>query len=90
MAKTVYILCALTCVGCAVLLFRTYLARKTRLVLWSSLCFACLAVNNGVLVADLIVWPETDLSLWRHLTALAAFLILVFGLVWDSAREGHP
>ena len=46
MAETVYILCALTSVFCAVLLMRSYRRQRTRLLLWSTLCFAGLAINK--------------------------------------------
>ena len=39
MAETVYILCALTCMACAVLLLRGYRRSRARFLLWSSICF---------------------------------------------------
>lgn len=84
MAESVYILCMLTSIGCAYLLSRSYRATRSKLLLWSSLCFVGLAVNNMLLYADLIIAPSNDLSLWRNLTAFAALSVLLFGLVWDS------
>jgi hypothetical protein len=84
MAETVYILCMLTSAVCAYLLLKSYRSTRTRLLLWSSLCFVGLALNNLLLFADLVVVPTVDLSIWRNLSALAALSILVFGLVWDS------
>jgi hypothetical protein len=84
MAEGVYVLCALTSLGCAALLLRSYLRSRTRLLLWSSLCFAGLAVNNVALFVDLVVMPSIDLSLVRNMAALSALSLLIFGLVWDS------
>jgi len=84
MAEAVYVLCALTSTLCAVLLVRGYLATRVRLLLWASLCFSGLALNNILLFVDLVMVPEIDLSLWRGGTALVAMVILVFGLVWES------
>jgi hypothetical protein len=84
MAEAVYVLCMLTSVACAVLLLKSYRATRTRLLLWSSLCFVGLAINNLLLFADLVLVPSMDLSVWRNLTAASALGLLVFGLVWDA------
>ena len=85
MAETVYLLCAVTSVICAVLLLRAYRRQRTRLLLWSSLCFMLLALNNTLLFVDLIVVPSgIDLSLWRGATSLAGVGVLLFGLIWES------
>ncbi len=83
-ADVVFLLCAATSLACAVLLLRGYARNRVPLLLWSSLCFVGLAVNNVLLVVDLVVIPGRDLSLVRHTTALVALALLVFGLVWDS------
>ena len=80
----IYILCALTSTGCAVLLLRSYFRTGVRLLLWSGLCFAGLAVNNVLLFIDVRVVANADLSTLRTLPALAGVIILVYGLVWDS------
>lgn len=85
MAAVAYSLCALTSLACFVLLLRGWLATRVRLLFWSALCFAGLALNNLLLVADKLVWStEADLSTWRLATALAAVLLLLFGLVWEE------
>lgn len=83
MAKAVYVLCALTALGCAVLLTRGYIQTRARLLLWSSLCFLGLAANNLVLVLDRIVFPDVDMYLIRLVTAVVSLSLLVFGLIWD-------
>jgi hypothetical protein len=83
-ATTVYLLCFLTSVICAWLLGRSYRRGRTRLLLWSSICFSFLAANNLALVLDLVVWPTTvDLRLLRLLLALAAVVSLIWGFVWE-------
>jgi hypothetical protein len=85
MAETVYILCALTSIACAVMLFRGYARSRTRLLLWSSLCFVGLAANNVLLFVDKVLLPtEVDLQLVRSGTALIALTLLVYGLIWDA------
>ncbi len=84
MAEAVYLMCALTSLGCAILLLRSYRQSHTPLLLWSGLCFVGLTLNNVILFVDLLVIPEIDLSLWRGLTALGALLILLVRLIWDT------
>ena len=84
MAEAVYLLCALTSLACAALLFAKYRSSRTRLLFWASLCFAGLAVNNLLLFVDLVVATNVDLGLWRTASALIAMLVLLFGLVWES------
>ena len=83
----VYVLCFLTSTACAWLLGRSYYRNGTRLLLWSSICFAFLAANNLALVLDLIVFPSLDLKLARLLLALAAVVSLICGLVWEVEEE---
>jgi hypothetical protein len=85
MAVVVYVLCALTSTLCAYLLLRSYAANGVRLLLWSGLCFAGLAVNNLLLFVDKVVAPDVDLSPLRSASALAAVLILLFGLIWETS-----
>jgi hypothetical protein len=55
-----------------------------RLLLWTSLCFVALALNNALLFADVVLVPGVDLSLWRNAAALVGLLVLLHGLVWDA------
>lgn len=83
MAETVYILSAMTSLACALMLFRGYLRSQTRFLLWSSLCFIGLTLNNFLLFIDLVIVPQTDLSMWRSMTALGGLALLLYGLIWD-------
>ncbi len=84
MAEAVYILCGLTSLFCAGLLVRSFRTQRTRLLLWSSLCFVGLALNNLLLVVDLMVLPDVDLSAIRASVEAAAMILLLIGLVWES------
>jgi hypothetical protein len=86
LADVVYVLCVLTSLTCAVLLWRGYRRSRARLLMWSSLCFAGLALNNALLIVDLRVLTAVDLSIWRMLPALIGVALLVYGLVWDAER----
>jgi hypothetical protein len=79
-----YAIGVLTSILCAVLLIRAYLKERTPLLLWCSLCFAGLAVNNVLLFADLFVVPEIDLEVWRSLSALIALSLMLIGLIWEK------
>lgn len=83
-AELAYLAGALTSILCAVLLIRSYRATRASLLLWSSLCFVGLALNNVLLFADLFIVPTIDLELWRSGTALVAMLLLLFGLIWEA------
>jgi hypothetical protein len=79
-----YLLAILTSVGCTVLLLREYLVSRVRLLLWSSLCFVGLAINNVLLYVDLVVLPERDLRVVRLAASLVAMLFLLYGFIWET------
>ena len=82
----VYVLCALTSLAAATLLARGYVRTRTRLLLWSSLCFAGFAISNLLLVVDLTLFPETiELLIVRQIPSLIGLALLLYGLIWDGA-----
>ncbi|HYC93478.1 MAG TPA: DUF5985 family protein [Thermoanaerobaculia bacterium] len=86
LATAIYILCALTSILCTVLLWRGYRRSGARLLFWSALCFAGLALNNILLIVDVRVLTDVDLQIGRALPAVAGVLLLVYGLVWETGR----
>jgi hypothetical protein len=80
----VYILCAVTSLACAMLLFRGYRKSGVRLLFWSSICFFGLAMDNVVAYVDVIIVPDMDLTLFRRWPGLIALSALLFGLIWES------
>ena len=85
MAEAVYLACAVFSAACATLLLRSWAQTRTRLILWTALCFVGLAANNVLLFVDLVLLgPALDLSVTRAATAFASLALLVAGLVWDG------
>ena len=84
MVEIVYLLCAGTSAACAFLLLRGHHRTGTSLLLWSGLCFVGLALSNAVLVVDLILVPDVDLSAWRLVPSAIGVALLLYGLVWES------
>jgi hypothetical protein len=83
-ADIVYILCAATSSLCAGLLFRGYRRSGARLLFWSALCFIGFALNNVMLIVDVRVMPEVDLSTWRMVPAVVGAGLLLYGLIWET------
>ena len=79
-----YMIAVLSSGTCAVLLFRGYLRRRIRLLMWSGVCFIGLTINNMALFMDLIVFPNLDLRLARVIPALTGMTLLLYGFIWDS------
>lgn len=86
MTLAIYLLCFVTSALCAWLLLRAYASTRTRLLLWSGLCFSCMAAQNLALVLDLAVFPATDLRIARVVPALLSVALLLFGLIWETKR----
>ena len=85
MSSLVYVLNFATFAICAVLLGRAYWRVRQRLLLWSTLCFAGLAISNLLVFFDLVILPtQIDLYLARLVTAAIAMLLLIFGLIWEG------
>jgi len=79
----VYLLCSATSTACAVLLARNYARTGARLLLWSAICFSFLALNNLLVIVDLLLIPEVGLQILRLVTSLLAVGVLLFGFIWD-------
>ncbi|MBS0298074.1 MAG: hypothetical protein JSR45_17370 [Proteobacteria bacterium] len=75
----------LTSLACAFLLARAWRRTRTALLLWTAACFGLLAINNVLLVIDLLIFPQNDLSLARQVTALGAVGVLLYGFVRETA-----
>jgi hypothetical protein len=85
MEAIVYILCTGTALACSLLLLRGYRRTGVRLLLWTGLCFLLLGLENGLLFVDRILLPpKVDLTFWRAPIALAAVVLLLFGLIWQK------
>jgi hypothetical protein len=81
---TIYLLCLAASVICAWLLIRSYIRTGMRLLLWSAACFVFLALNNLLVVVDILVTgPSIDLSIVRQLSTLIAVSVLLYGFIWE-------
>ena len=87
MAESVYVLSMALSLLCTVLLFRGYRQSRSKLLLWSSIAFAWLALNNLILFLDIVVFPEVDFGggILRNLSAAMGGGFLLYGLIWEVA-----
>jgi hypothetical protein len=54
------------------------------MLLWSAVCFGFLALNNLLMVLDIVVFPTSiDLSLARTCCSLIAVGTLLYGFIWE-------
>ena len=83
-AEGIYLACSVTSLAVAALLLRQYLRVRSRLLLWSLICFVGLAVNNVLVYVDLVMYTGVDLSLYRSVAGTIAMAIMVYGLVWET------
>jgi hypothetical protein len=84
MPGSVFILCAITCLICSLLLFRGYRRERVPLLLWSGICFFGLMVDNCMLYADLYMFPDVEMVVWRKIPGLIAIVALLYGLIWEA------
>ena len=77
----VYPLCLLASIVCALMLLRAWLKSPAPLLLWSSIAFVFLALNNLLVVSDMLLF-ERDLILARQAAAFAAIAVLLYGFIW--------
>jgi hypothetical protein len=83
LAPTIYALCLLSSTVCAWLLIRSYIRNRTRLLLWSAICFFLLAINNLMVLIDLVLIPTVDFGTIRQLFTLTAVSVLLYGFIWE-------
>lgn len=84
MQSAIYLIDTAVNVLCAVLLISAYRKSRTRLLLWSGVCFAGLGTASGLVFADLVLLPTVDLFLVRLGVSLIAMAMLLFGLIWGE------
>jgi hypothetical protein len=82
-SAALYLLTILTTLACAVLLLRAYVRVRSRLLLWSGLCFIGLTLDNMLVFGDMMLFPAVDLYTYRLGSAAISISLLLFGLVWE-------
>jgi hydrogenase/urease accessory protein HupE len=85
---SIYLLCLVTSVICLWLLARGYRRTRVKLLLWTSIAFVAFALNNFFLFLDVVLYPNIDFMLYRSVVAVAAVVIMFYGLVWET--DGGP
>lgn len=83
-AALTYILCAVTALLCAILLFRGFNKTSTRLLFWSGICFLFLFIENLVLFIDLVMVPHIGLTFFRLIPGVVAVCCMIYGLIWEA------
>ncbi|MRG97654.1 DUF5985 family protein [Polyangium spumosum] len=83
MAEFVYSLCLVASLVCAALLLKNYRHTRLRLMLWTGLCFSALALNNLLLLTDLLIGQLADLAIPRVATAVIAAGLLLYGMITE-------
>lgn len=79
----VYGLCLFTSLLCAVLLARAWQASRSRVLMFSALCFGFMALNNFFVVADMLILIEQDLTVFRQLSLAVGVAVLLYGFIWE-------
>jgi hypothetical protein len=80
----VYSLCLAASALCAALLLRAWRQSRSRLLFWTGAAFIFLAINNLILVTDMVLFPEVYLWPYRQAASLAAAAVLLYGFVWEA------
>ena len=87
MATVAYTLCAVTSVVCAILLMREFWIdhdRETRLLFWSSWCFMCFALANGLAFVDAVLLKGAYLPVMRAAAACLGSGRPLVALIWEG------
>jgi hypothetical protein len=85
MPEIVYLLCAITSLTCTILLGRAYWHSRVKLLLWSAVCFAALALTNSLLFVDLVILSDSiSLQPLRNGITVAGLVLMLYGLIFEE------
>jgi hypothetical protein len=84
MPGLVYLLCAATSLGIAILLLRGARRGGGGLLFWSSVCFFLMTLNNGLLYVNYVILPDVDLLLAARCITAVGIILLNIGLIWHA------
>ncbi len=82
MPSLIYALCALASLACSILLLAGARRTASRMLFWSGLCFAGLALSNGLIVLENMIEP--NLGELRLSISLLSVSLLLYGLVFEE------
>ena len=83
MITALYILCFAVSATCALLLLRSWIRTRVPLLMWATIGFCGIALNNLLVVIDNTI--AADLSAWRSVPTLAGLLVFIWGLAGDRS-----
>lgn len=84
-AALIYFVSFVASAICATLLMRSYIRNRTRLLLWSGICFIFFALNSLSVILDFVLLPpDVDLGLVRVLTLLIGVAALLYAFIWET------
>lgn len=85
MAAIVYLLCTLTSLLCAIMLFRAFKKSQFRLLFWSSMGFIGFGISNILLFIDVVVFPDVTYILnFRSVPAVVGMITMIYGLIMEE------
>ncbi|HEX5280503.1 MAG TPA: DUF5985 family protein [Micropepsaceae bacterium] len=85
LATSIYVVSFVTSAICATLLMRSYVRTRTRLLLWSGICFIFFALNSLSVILDFVLLPpDIDLGLVRVSTLLIGVAALLYAFIWEA------
>jgi hypothetical protein len=82
-----FILCMVTSVVSALLLWRAARGPTRRLLLWSAAFFIGMAVNNLLLFIDVVTGPQVDWLTPANIVMALSLAGLIYALIWESTWE---
>ena len=86
MGQAVYILCAVTSLGCTLLLIGRYRKTRVDLLFWSAIAFLLITLTNILLFVDLVILGAgVDLTLIRNGSTLLGTILLLYGLIRNNS-----
>ena len=84
MILALQLLCFTTITLCAVLLLRAWTRTRLRLLLFSSIGFIGMSIDNVFVVVEAAT--GNDFSAWRSLPTLVGMAVMIWGLGGDRDR----
>jgi hypothetical protein len=82
MAVLTFALCAITALACAVMLLMGARRTGSRMLFWSGLCFAGLAISNSLIVLEAL--SIAVLGSLRLAVSLVSVSLLLYGLIVEE------
>lgn len=76
----------LATVACSVVLFRGYTRHRVRILMWGTMFFAFLTLNNVALFIEVVAIPNVDLRTARVVFTGLGTACLLSGFVWDLLK----